>query len=956
MTFSKQHILLVIATALIACVVAATWLSQTKSEPAPNPALRNFVIEAFEAGRFEDVVEASRSLIAKHQNDFELIKIAATAAERMSDNPKAIELLELLPPDFENQICLAGWLQKSKLLIGLGRLTEARDVLETIIQSNDDDVASKIELATLLCGAGQAIEGNRMWRQVLTSGQINVDGLVALAKNGKLLFNKTRLERYYKLTSADPLVVAGMLEIAWKSRDVADVEWLLKQTTSTTWQIEKHRLRLAITRGEVDFTLPADISDASDSQRIEYQLLMAQQVRQRANQEQAIAELKHCLLKDPWNLEAAFAVTEILRASTDPLADQFKKMTAALIAIESLCDSAAFELNQESNQLAECRALVAELLKIGRTEEAKQWSRLALRQSQPDWARRVIADSFTDDTSTFQHPAKLLPMESANEINREAYATDTTTTGQFHFADISSQVGMNFSYDNGSIPQQEGLFMHQWTGGGVAVFDLDHDEWPDLYFAQGGELSPSNLLTDQVLRNRRGKVFESATQQAGIHETEFGQGVAAGDVNGDGFADIYVGNAGVNRLLINQGDGTFIAESIGDHKWTTSVAIADVTNDGTPDLYDVNYLKGDGVFSMTCDHDGRQRICGPTDFPAESDVLHRGNGDRQFTAIEVPDENKDGRGMGVVIGDLTEASANQVYVANDESANRLLRFDNAGRLAEDTGFQSGVALSDTGHAQGSMGIAVGDADRNGTPDLFVTNYYSESNNLFRQVHSGVFIEDSKRAGLSAPGFAMLGFGCQFLDADGDGFPELVVANGHLDDFTHQGKPYRMKPQLFANRGDKFIESQPSGNYFDRPLLGRSLAKLDWNKDGQQDFVVTHLNDSASLVENQTPQQTRSIEFRLIGVRSCRDAIGSHLHQKSQPANFDWVTAGDGYQTCNERVLRLKWPETADQHAEWQIQWRTPDQNSTTVSTKASRGNSGSWAIVEGRPVAYELPR
>ena len=426
---SKQHIFLVIATVLIASAAAAAiWLSQKKSHSESNLALRDSVIEAFEAGRFENALKTSQQLIAGDQNDFELIQMAAVAAERLGDNSKAVELLKLLPPEFENKFCLEGWTQKSRLLIGRGRLTEAREALETISRSNGN-VASKINLAKLLCGTGQAIDGNRLWRSVLSDRQIDLDGLVALAKNGKLLFNKSRLQRYYRLTPTDPLVVAGMLEIAWKSRDVADVEWLLKQTKSTAWPIEKHRLRLAITRGEVASTLPATMSP--DSQDIEFQLLMVRQIRHPASEEHALATLRHCLLEDPWNLQAAFAATEILQASDSRLADQFKSLTASLITIESLCESAAFELQQESNPFSDCQTLVAELLKTGRTDEAKEWSRLVLRQSQPLWAKRVIASSLTD-SAIFQHPAKLLPRESPDEPVSENDATDETKTKQFH--------------------------------------------------------------------------------------------------------------------------------------------------------------------------------------------------------------------------------------------------------------------------------------------------------------------------------------------------------------------------------------------------------------------------------------------------------------------------------------------------------------------------------------------
>ena len=192
-------------------------------------------------------------------------------------------------------------------------------------------------------------------------------------------------------------------------------------------------------------------------------------------------------------------------------------------------------------------------------------------------------------------------------------------------------------------------------------------------------------------------------------------------------------------------------------------------------------------------------------------------------------------------------------------------------------------------------------------DLFITNYYQEFNALYTQQLPGLFSDQSRQAQLQDPSYSMLGFGTQFLDADLDGRLDLVLTNGHLDDFSYLGQPYQMRPQFFHNAGQaKFVElnSATLGPFFARPALGRSLARLDWNRDGREDFIVSHLDCPASLLTNLTQPVGNYVAFELRGVVSSRDAIGTivTVHTKSGRSLTRQLTAGDGYQASNQRQL------------------------------------------------------
>ena len=494
-----------------------------------------------------------------------------------------------------------------------------------------------------------------------------------------------------------------------------------------------------------------------------------------------------------------------------------------------------------------------------------------------------------------------------------------------YFEDATDALGVDFARFDGRAPGPGGTIadgrrMYEWTGGGVAAFDLDADGRPDLALTQGREWGPRNdppssdpdpaaPYRDALFRNVGGR-FEDVTGPAGFLSTGFGQGAAAGDWDGDGFADLYVCNIGGNRLLRNEGDGTFtdVTEHAGLNEganvatedggaaaaWTVSAAMADLNADGLPDLYDANYVHGD-AFTEACEgRGGVRRVCAPGNFPATADRLLVNLGDGRFADVSeaagLPSEGDgtdpgDGAGpaMGLVAADLDGAAGTEVFVAVDQRPNHALVPADAGKSGgiprlRRAGRASGLATAGSDE-YACMGVACGDADADGRPDLFVTNYADQPNTLYRNASGpgGPLFEDgTAAAGLYDPGFPTLGFGAQFLDADRDGDPDLAYLNGHLDDFTHAGAAFRMKPAFFLNDGGGRFAEVPAGvagPFFGRPDLGRALARLDADGDGRDDLAAAHLGGPARLLRNVFAGGA-GVGLRVADPAGDRDAVGA----------------------------------------------------------------------------------
>lgn len=523
---------------------------------------------------------------------------------------------------------------------------------------------------------------------------------------------------------------------------------------------------------------------------------------------------------------------------------------------------------------------------------------------------------------------------------------------------------IDFRYFNSAVPATPGARMFEFTGGGVGAADFDLDGRPDLYFTQGCRWPPDPTqreFLDRLYRNL-GDRYIDVTDAAAIVEPGFSQGIACGDYNEDGFPDVYVGNIGGNRLFRNNGDGTF-GSALPDTRtptapeepqqlvWTTSVAIADVNGDSLPDLFDANYVTGSDVYERICDHDGTPGVCSPTVFDAERDRFWLNRGDGTFSEVGqlVGLVASAGTGLGILAADFDESGRLSLFVANDARPNHFFQnmTETAGALPhfEENAAAFGLATDAAGSSQACMGIAAGDANGDGRLDLFVTNYVDESNTLYEQQADGTFADASRRAGLADPSRHLLGFGTQFLDANNDGWEDLVVANGHVDDFRFKGYAFDMPAEFFRNAAGVFHEEPPEslGFYFQNKHFGRGLARLDWNGDGRNEFAVSHLGEPAVLLTNASPTAGRSISLRFRATKSARDAIGTVVTIKTNRRRLvRQMTAGDGYQASNERKLVIG-IGPADQVDSVSVRWA-----SGHFDRFEALASGRTWLMIEGR--------
>lgn len=484
------------------------------------------------------------------------------------------------------------------------------------------------------------------------------------------------------------------------------------------------------------------------------------------------------------------------------------------------------------------------------------------------------------------------------------------------FVDVAESAQLDFVDQHA---QSQFHWLMETLGGGVTVLDFDNDQWPDLFFTQGSPLpipsiareSSTSDKTHRLFRNVNGQRFEDVTAAAQVGHFGYGQGCVSTDYDNDGFADLLTCHYGEVVLFRNNGDGTLTdvtrACGLQDDAWSTSAAWGDFDRDGDLDLYVVHYVQAPFKTLKPCGQAGNYETCRPHDYSAEQDSIWENLGDGQFadrtsdSGIIVPD----GKGLGVLVRDFDQDGWPDIYVGNDTTANFL--FHNRGRTTDanaapfsfqEIGQIAGVAFDGNGLPEASMGLSGGDVDGDGRFDLFVTNFQDETNTFYRQVDDGlIFSDQTDRAGLTDASRQIMGWGCQFLDADGDGWLDLFVANGHLIE------PPQL-PQFFRNRGRGKFQLEPAASaYFQHERMGRSAAILDWNGDLRPDIVVSHLNDRASLLENRSNSQF--LELRLIGTASNRTAESAVvvLEDGAGMRVFS-VSAGGGYFSGNELSVRV----------------------------------------------------
>ena len=414
-----------------------------------------------------------------------------------------------------------------------------------------------------------------------------------------------------------------------------------------------------------------------------------------------------------------------------------------------------------------------------------------------------------------------------------------------------------------------------------------------------------------------------------------------------------MGSLGHNRLLINNGDGTFREQTsrLGAFadRFTASVAIADINNDRLPDLFESNYIEMEGGFALPkVGPDGKLISPTPLSHYPESDrwFENLGNGEFQLHEITRSIANP-GTSLGLVITDFQSDGKNEVFVGIDVRPNHLLvqNGDNSFVNVADT---NGLANGFSGAANGCMGIATGDFNRDGRFDLQIANYALEPANLYLQNDSGDFIDYSIRYGLAAATHPYVGFGTKAVDFDRNGFLDFIVTNGHIFDVRDKGEPYQMAPQVLMSDGRSLslTEVEDDSGYWDKTYLGRTIAMLDYDRDGATDFLIGHLDQPLALLHDETHAEGDWIQVELIGTTSERDAIGAKLSLTVDDTPYvEWVTAGDGYFCSDEPVSRFAFPKTQpDASVRLQVHW----PSGLVQDVGAIKANHR-YLVIEGQP-------
>ena len=456
----------------------------------------------------------------------------------------------------------------------------------------------------------------------------------------------------------------------------------------------------------------------------------------------------------------------------------------------------------------------------------------------------------------------------------------------FHFTDVTAAAGIHFHHNNGAYG---GKFLPETLGSGCAFLDYDADGWQDILLINSmdwpGHAHQRSTL--KLYRNNRNGTFTDVTRAAGLDIEIYGMGVAVGDYNNDGFPDILITCVGQNRLFKNTGKGTFVdvtnSSGLGKREaFSTSALWFDYDKDGLLDLFVCNYVKWSPEHDVFCSLDGKHKsYCTPEAYVGQTCWLfhNRGNGTFEDVTAASGIFDSSSKSLGVAMLDYDQDGWPDLLVANDTQPNKLYRNQRNGSFKE-VGVEAGIAFSADGKARAGMGVDVGDFDNSGRAGIAITNFDNEMIGLYRADASGNFADVAVQSGIGLPSKTTLGFGCAFVDCDLDGSLDLIAVNGHIDDTVRNVRNvgYAQSPQLFLNDGKgKFTEVGESvGGDFNLPKVGRGLAIGDFDRNGDQDILMTTNNGPAYLFRNDQSAGNRSIRFRLLGTKSNRDGIGAQV--------------------------------------------------------------------------------
>jgi enediyne biosynthesis protein E4 len=492
------------------------------------------------------------------------------------------------------------------------------------------------------------------------------------------------------------------------------------------------------------------------------------------------------------------------------------------------------------------------------------------------------------------------------------------------FTDVTQSVGIAFKHENSATSSK---YLVETMGGGVALLDYDNDGRLDIFFTNGAKIDdpqPSGRLPDKsdrkfwnrLYHQNEAGTFDDVTEKAGLSgmpQNYYGMGVAVGDYDSDGFADLYVTNYGGNTLYQNKGDGTFTdvtkIAGVAGGGWSASAGFFDADNDGKLDLFVTRYVTWGFDNNRHCGEKkpGYRAYCHPDNYDGATNILYRNNGNGTFTDVSakagIADPN--GKGLGVAFADYDSDGFVDVYVANDSVQSFLYHNAGNGTFA-DVGLLTGVGFTEDGKTFAGMGVDFADYDNDGHPDIVVTDLSNERYRLFRHNGDGSFRDLTNVSGVGAATLPFSGWSTRFFDYDNDGWKDIFVAQGHVMDTIEKTAPnlkYLQPPLLLRNESGRFVRVSP-GEIFQKDWAGRGAAFGDLDNDGDIDVVVSNVGQKALVFRNDGGNHKNWIAVRTVGKTSNRDGIGCRVKVVSAAGltqSFTISTAA-GYLSASDKRL------------------------------------------------------
>jgi len=513
------------------------------------------------------------------------------------------------------------------------------------------------------------------------------------------------------------------------------------------------------------------------------------------------------------------------------------------------------------------------------------------------------------------------------------------------FLNVARESGLNVKTFFGG--EHKNKYLLETTGCGIAFYDYDNDGWLDIFIVNGWRLEgfpTGSEPTSHLFRNNRDGTFTDVTAKAGLAHSGWGQGVCVGDYDNDGWDDLFVTYYGKNVLYHNNGDGVFtdVSQKAGvagkNTRWNTGCAFVDYDRDGRLDLFVANYIDMDLATapvpeSGPCLYKGVLVACGPPGLQGGKNILYHNNGDGTFTDVSETAgifRANGTYGLGVLTADFDNDGWPDIYVANDSTASALYHNKKNGTF-EDIAIEAGCALSPDGKPQAGMGVSAADYDLDGNLDLVKTNFAGDTPSLYHNLGGGSFEDTTFIAGLGAH-TQFLGWGCGFFDFDNDGWPDILICNGHVYPEVEQLKTeagYAQRKLLYHNlhNGHFADVSMQAGAGISEPVAARGCAFGDFDNDGNVDVVVNTVNDYPQLLRCTSTLGNNWIKIRTIGTKSNRSGIGARLTCITHPPGeskphqqIDEVRSGGSYISQNDLrihfgigraekvdVLEIRWP-------------------------------------------------